>query len=709
MTQQFINHISSFDELPLTAYVRQRAVEQLGKTPSLYNRDGKVCGIAKWTSKHSTDKEVAAWRKEPDYGICIQTRYLRGIDIDIEDPVQVEHIINYIEDFLGFSPAIRSRSNSSKCLLAVFVKGEIPKEVLKFGEEGMVEFLGNGQQFIAAGTHPEGERYVWDHLDIQEISQKEYEALIFMMETDFEITRSKRKAGLRKRSSEYNAAMVALDSTLKFLEENNHVKSYNANGAANITCPYAHEHTMGDNGTSTTYFPAGTGGYDRGNFVCLHAHCTGRSQTDFLDAFEIRKADFDIVAISPEEAEKDLPPWNRNKKGEPLATRSNIMKALERPDICGFQIFYDAFRDEMLFRKPDDITERENDERITEIMIHLEEKYMFKSFSKDTFRDVIRALAKRNTIDAAIEWIENLKWDGVERIEHFLPNYFGTQDNEYTRAVSLYIWTAAAGRVVVPGLKADMIPIMKGPQGYMKSTAIAAMAPSMDEFCEVDFDENDADLARKMRGVLICEIPELRGLRTRAIEAIKAFVARTHEKWIPKYKEFSTTFPRRCIFIATTNDDEFLADTTGNRRWLPFDVHRYTDVKAIIRDREHLWAEARERFKKDGLLFDEAEKLAVEQHEKYMMHDSWHDIITDWLYTAHDISGAVPADEEYLLIAQIAERALNIQKGKDTRADKLRIADSLKRLGYVNQSKRIEIGGRKTSTKVWIAPDTDLA
>lgn len=109
-----------------------------------------------------------------------------------------------------------------------------------------------------------------------------------------------------------------------------------------------------------------------------------------------------------------------------------------------------------------------------------------------------------------------------------------------------------------------------------------ALSPDPAFFTEISFAEKDDDLARKMRGRLVAEIGELRGLNTKELESIKAFVTRTHENWIPKYREFATQFPRRLVFVGTTNEDEFLADKTGNRRWLPVEVSK-VDVKAIKR------------------------------------------------------------------------------------------------------------------------------
>ncbi len=713
--QTFIDRGMSEDILPVVSnpgapVSEGSTMKQLGKTPSIYNGSGKVCGIAKWTSKEATEEEVEEWSKEPDYGICIQTRHLRGIDIDIDDKNLVNQIVSYIQHELGGELPLRYRDNSAKCLLAVVVEGEIPKQVLRFEDGGMVEFLGNGQQFVAAGTHPSGDRYQWScEIDekVKVLSQKEYEALIFCMEMDFDVTRSKRKAGVRRHSELQD---VVTDDTVQYLEEHGHVKEYGSEGEAHIECPFADEHTTESSISATTYFPAGSRGYERGHFVCLHAHCEARTDTEFEDALGIRLAEFQEVVIA--EGEYQPPELKRDKHGQPKAIVNNVVAALNDPEMCAAHICYDRFRDEIIFYGKDKTKwERENDERFTKLRMRLEGASDFLPIGRELIRDAARVVAKKNEIDTATEWLQSLEWDGVERIERFIPEYLGGRDGAYERAISLYIWTAAAGRVMEPGLKADMIPIMKGPQGFMKSTAIAAMAPSMDEFCEVDFDEKDDDLARKMRGVLVCEIPELRGLRTRAIEAIKAFVARTHEKWIPKYKEFSTSFPRRCVFIATTNDDEFLADNTGNRRWLPFDVHRKCDVEGIRRDRDQLWAEAAALFTENGLLFGEAERLAVEHHEKYMMRDAWYDVIVDWLDRPDglDEKSDRPADREYLRAIDVAREAFGIDAKQVKRVDEMKIADTLKALGYENGRRWVRKNGKREKVRAWFAPHHDLA
>jgi hypothetical protein len=103
---------------------------------------------------------------------------------------------------------------------------------------------------------------------------------------------------------------------------------------------------------------------------------------------------------------------------------------------------------------------------------------------------------------------------------------------------------------------------------------------------------------------LVGEVAELSGLHTRQIEWIKKFVVRKTEKWIPKYKEFATTFARRLVFIGTTNRTDILADDTGNRRWLPLHITK-ADVEGIVSARNQLWAEGAVLFAQHGVNVEE--------------------------------------------------------------------------------------------------------
>jgi hypothetical protein len=137
-------------------------LRDLGKTPSRYDVHGQVVGIPKWTQHQATERDVQRWSASPDLGVCVQTRRVRAIDVDIGDQVKAREVL----ELLGLAVALpmRRRANSGKCLLVFDMPGEFAKRIIRTAD-GIIEFLATGQQFIAVGTHPSGARYEWSDAD----------------------------------------------------------------------------------------------------------------------------------------------------------------------------------------------------------------------------------------------------------------------------------------------------------------------------------------------------------------------------------------------------------------------------------------------------------------------------------------------------------------------------------------------------------------
>ena len=272
------------------------SLKQLGKVPSRYNRGRQIVGIANWTQHKSTAKEIETWSKEDDFGICIQTREIRALDIDVSDPV----LAKAIEDFLlcGKEQPVRRRANSAKLLVPFIMKGEFPKRVVKV-EGGIIEFLANGQQFIAIGTHPSGARYEGlENVDsLPEITIDQFEALWKKLIERFAIEAPSSSTLRNAPDGDY----AAPDEVSQYLADQGHVTGIGKEGQHFLKCPFAHEHTDPDapDGTSTAYFPPSRG-YEQGHWRCLHAHCHNRGDADFLDAIGYRIKDFDVIPPEPE-------------------------------------------------------------------------------------------------------------------------------------------------------------------------------------------------------------------------------------------------------------------------------------------------------------------------------------------------------------------------------------------------------------------------
>lgn len=687
-------------------------LQTLGKAPSFYDGNRKVVGIRNWPNRRSTPSEVANWSRVPDYGICLQTREVRAFDIDITDPATASKVTAFINEGLILDLPCRGRSNSAKCLLAVRIIGELSKRTIPVGD-GMIEFLATGQQFIAAGKHTSGVRYEWAGglpAEIPEVTTDEFEALWAALTDRFGTAPGTNTVGgNRMRDSNRDIS----DPVADHLVATGRSLGKTKDGDHNVACPWSAEHTSGADGdTSTTWFRAGSKGHTHGNFVCLHGHCRGkRTREEFFTAVGYFEApdEFEDVVLEPGETGGpsvgtgaaagivETAPLLTRKKNRVDGTIGNLLAALEKPIFSGMRVRHDRFRDAIMFCRPgSDQYEQFTDMHYTELRRHFEVERRFQPISKDMTRDAVLAVAKKDYFDSAMLWLSEQIWDGVPRVEQFLTTYFGVPDSAYARAVSRYIWTALAGRTMDPGCKADMVPILVGAQGARKSSAVAAMVVSSDFFAELQLDSKEDDMSRKMRGCQIAELAELQGLHTKALESIKAFVTRQHESWVPKYQEFSTKFPRRLLFIGTTNQDEFLADETGNRRWLPVRVDGLIDVDGIVNDRAQLWAEGAEMYLVGGVEYRDAEALAAEVHADHMITDLWHDPIAHWLDAPDPTSDGTPRTREYLLTSNVLLEALGIEAKAVHRGMEMRVGKVLQALGYTRTRRNVN------KTKRWI-------
>jgi predicted P-loop ATPase len=418
------------------------------------------------------------------------------------------------------------------------------------------------------------------------------------------------------------------------------------------------------------------------------------------DSLSVPLGPDEFDALDPVLPTEEIPGFERNKQGKILASIENTCKAVAAPGFTGWRVAFDQFRDEtMMAPVGTDDWRPLQDADYTELRILLERRD-FKPVSKDMARDAVEHATKNARFDSAIMWLSDLKWDGVKRIDTFWSAYFGADDTAYSRAVARYTWSALAGRVMDPGVKADMMPILVGRQGAGKSSGVAAMVPSPDHFFEADISSKEDDLARRMRGRLIAEVGELRGLQSREIEHIKALLTRTHENWVPKFKEFAVTFPRRCIFIGTTNQEAFLGDDTGERRFLPLRTGT-VDRDAVARDRLQLWAEARHLFAENGVVWAEAETLANGVHDQHKLVDPWVEDVATWLDALPEFGdadakpikrGMQPFTTSELLAG------LGIETRNKNNAQDKRAASVLRTMGYTN--KPLRVGG--ILKRVWV-------
>jgi hypothetical protein len=699
---------------PAATISPQSKMKDLGKTPSRYNANDEVVGLPRWTAQQSTERDVQRWSAHSDLGICLQTRRVRAIDIDIGDPVraaEVEELIAFIAEL----PA-RRRGNSGKCLLAFTMPGGFAKRVIKTAH-GIIEFLATGQQFIAVGTHPSGARYEWAGglpAEIPELTPAEFEVLWQALVKQFALPDGASEARNGMGLLAPRSADDINDPVVQWLADNGWVTGYERDGRVDVRCPWEHGHSTDSGPTATSWFPAGVGGFESGHFHCLHASCSARRDTDFLAAVGHTRDAFEVVTTiavardgTPAGEIQPLPVFERDRQGVPLATIGNVLLAARRPDVIGRRIGYDTFLDSLMLGVGSGAWRRIDNNDMARMRVTLG-NIGFKPVSAELMRDAVLMVADENKFDSAQDWLSSLEWDGVERIDTFYSTFFGVKDSPYVRAVGAYSWSTLAGRCVEPGAKADMVPVLIGLQGEGKTTSIEAMAPFHDAlesaFVEINLTKKDEDIARSLRGKLIGEIAELRGLHSRDAESIKAWISRRFEEWTPKYMEQGTRYARRLLMIGTGNREGFLDDETGERRWLPMTTGA-VDVPGIVQNRDQLWAEGLHRFRHGGIAWRAAYDLARGEHAKYKMTDPWDDKVARWLATdVLEGEEGVRRGDQPVRISDILLSAINLDVSRTSKGDEMRIAKILQRFGY----ERRQSSFCGVNLKAWVKPVVEV-
>ncbi|WP_394730740.1 AAA family ATPase [Altererythrobacter sp. GH1-8] len=280
----------------------QSKMNDIGKTPSWYNGSGHVAGIPEWSDrKPPTGKELQRWAENGDYGICLRTGMpeaigakinLVAIDLDSEDGKQVATAKRIARKHLGDLP-MRSRHGSMRELLLVQVEGPpIRRRIVHIEGGERLEILATGQHCVVAGTHPKGARYEWPGglpTEIPIVSAEQFEAFFAELQDTMGVEPPS-MAGERRRGERLDID----DPRMDWIEENWECHGYGRDGQVFITCPFEDGHSSGEAGdTSTAYFPAGTNGYERGHYACLHASCLGRGDADFDEATGYAEAELE--------------------------------------------------------------------------------------------------------------------------------------------------------------------------------------------------------------------------------------------------------------------------------------------------------------------------------------------------------------------------------------------------------------------------------
>lgn len=388
---------------------------------------------------------------------------------------------------------------------------------------------------------------------------------------------------------------------------------------------------------------------------------------------------------------------SRKNNGELEPTERNVYLVLSNDDAWNGVVGFSELHSRIVKRKDPPypkgsvyhINNEWRDDDVIRTKIWMDEHYGINART-DAIMNAVDLAARDNAFHPIREYLQSLTWDGGHRLDSWLTRLLGVEQNEYTRLVGCKFLIGAVARVMEYPCKNDCVLILEGKQGAGKSTALSILGGEW--YSDTHFTLGDKDGYQQMQGVWICELAELDSFNKAESTRAKQFFASETDRYRPSYGRLVQEFPRQCVFAGSTNQDNYLTDTTGNRRYWPV---RCTDIKLdrLRHERDQLWAEAMHLYKQGEVwhvLADELHLFEAQQEDRFMS-DAWEDHVIQWLDEPEQ-----RVVQEYSM-SEIFQGALRVEPVHMRKPEQMRLANILQRLGW----RRVRTTIPNSKTRVW--------
>ena len=332
---------------------------------------------------------------------------------------------------------------------------------------------------------------------------------------------------------------------------------------------------------------------------------------------------------------------------------------------------------------------------------------------KSNMFDALFTVASERTYHPVREYLSALQWDGESRIDYVISHVLNVPDTQTTdldRAMVRKWFVATVRRALNPGIKADDALILIGHQGRKKSTFFQVLAGKW--FGSTEIRIGDKDGLQQIHANWITEWGEIDRITTaRHAGEVKAFISRCTDDFRPPYARNVERFERSCVIVGSTNNERFLTDPTGARRFWCIKVVSDIDLDTLAKWRDQLWAEAVMIAATDEphYLAGELAQAHAEAVKRFKITEPFEDLIEKWITDVWPVLSQ-ESGRPYMTTIDLMQYALDLKPKDCTKVAEMRVAEALQGLRYVNKRVRLRASeraayGGKTHVHAWISAD----
>ena len=236
-------------------------------------------------------------------------------------------------------------------------------------------------------------------------------------------------------------------------------------------------------------------------------------------------------------------------------------------------------------------------------------------------------------------------------------------------------------RAFRPGSKFDYVVVLQGRQGSKKSTFWKTLCGDR-YFSDTVLSITSKDAMVCMARCWFVEMAEIeRFTSPKYVEQFKRLISSGTDIYRPPYSKSVIVQKRQTVFVGTANRTLFLNDATGNRRiWLIPKIEAI-DISWLEANRDRLWATARALHIAGeepylSQLLEKASELHAADHQEL---DPWEQTVKGYL-----------SIREFVTSKEILTDCLQVELGRVTKADEMRVASILASAGWTRRRKTID-------------------
>lgn len=286
--------------------------------------------------------------------------------------------------------------------------------------------------------------------------------------------------------------------------------------------------------------------------------------------------------------------------------------------------------------------------------IESQEDYDHVIFDKNRIESAINIVSRRHAFNPMVDYMNEAynKWDKKRRLDDFFPIFLGVRKDETTTLITRLWFMGGVAKVYKPLTKIDFSLDLVGGQGVGKTTILQRIAP-FDLYTDQFNSFSDKDDISNLIGMFIVNDDEMTASSKSSFEEIKKFLTDKHFKYRPPYAKHIREFTKKFIFARTTNNETYLKDKTGTRRFMPLMAHKNLQKLSPVTDLtpeyvQQLWGEAVWLYKnaKDPFILTKGQETLLENHRKNFEYvDGAEEELADVLYNDFHDAEFIPTHD----------------------------------------------------------------